>query len=541
MDSGKTVRTRKHGSNYPYVPLQNGYYLHARTFSKYQGLFLRRDNSLFKYLDGVRFDADIHHVQRYSNRVVLSTGNGRISLESTSDGLRITSKQRVTAFIDLDTRFIDDYDDKGRIYDVVHDDDHVNIDYTKYHSDDLSAVAYDASFSMRTTSWSEIGEWQATRHTYDERRDDSSNVWVYRAGRVDVSPDNPVTIHLPVKQHVVDTQMQEFLYEEDNTTRVAAGYPWFYQAWSRDEIISLHPLMESKASLAKSILVRAARTGQGAKSVEGSDLASADTPGWVAKRLSQLRDKDGVELTDEEQDVFVNYFETYLSSQTFKDHLVINGELETWMDTAGDTGDTRRGRRVEIQAGLLAILDILDDLSDQDYHRRYVKTKQHVQRLLVDNGILNDGYVDGGVDDTVRPNVFLAYYLHDNMVKDAVWRQTFNAVIDACWLSWGGFSSIGQDHELFQARHTGTDNQSYHRGDSWYYVNNIAALALHDFSASSYLKYIEKIRSASLKDYTGQLAIGACSEISDAEEQRSAGCVSQAWSLATLRELLDTV
>ena len=541
MDVGEHVTTRKQRGNFPYVSLHSGYYLHAQHFSKYQGLFLRREGSLFKYVDGVRLDADIHHVQRGQDQVVLNTEKARVTLHRTDKGLRITATNPVNAVFVFDTRFIDDYDDQGRIYNVDHDDTTVRVNYRKYCSGALETVAYDASFSIQTDTWAAIDDWQPVAHSYDERRGDTSNNWVYRAGEVELSPDNPVSIHVSKTAKNEPTPMSEFLYEDEGDKRVAAGYPWFYEAWSRDEIISLHPIITSQPRLAKSMLVRAVTTNQGTRSVAGSDLSSADTPGWIAKRLSQLIEQDDIELTDDEAEAVIEYFETYLSTQVFDDRLVVNDDLETWMDTAGGTEDTRRGKRVEIQAGLLTILTVLDDLSDEDYHRRYVKTKQHIQRCLVDDGVLHDGHVDGHVDRTRRPNVFLAYYLHDDMVKDAVWRRTFDRVIDGCWLKWGGFSSIAQDHRLFHGQHTGVDNRSYHRGDSWYYVNNIAALALHDLNASQYLRYIEKIRSASLNDYRSELAVGACSEISDAETQRSAGCVSQAWSYATLLELLEAV
>ena len=93
--------------------------------------------------------------------------------------------------------------------------------------------------------------------------------------------------------------------------------------------------------------------------------------------------------------------------------------------------------------------------------------------------------------------------------------------------------------ERFRAKHTGDD--SYHNGDSWYFVNNIAAMVLARLDRGRYKKYIDKILKASTDEILWNGVIGHAAEISSACEQRSEGCLMQAWSAATYIELVDVL
>jgi glycogen debranching enzyme len=91
---------------------------------------------------------------------------------------------------------------------------------------------------------------------------------------------------------------------------------------------------------------------------------------------------------------------------------------------------------------------------------------------------------------------------------------------------------------LFQNSHTGINNKSYHRGDSWYFVNNIAAMSLAKLDYNKYKDQIEKIKNASVNEMLYSGFLGQCAELSSAEKQDSSGCLAQAWSASTLSELL---
>jgi glycogen debranching enzyme len=82
------------------------------------------------------------------------------------------------------------------------------------------------------------------------------------------------------------------------------------------------------------------------------------------------------------------------------------------------------------------------------------------------------------------------------------------------------------------------DDASYHNGDSWYYINNYAALAMHRLDKEHYAKHISRIAHASKEEMLFSGFIGCCAEVSSAKQMKSEGCLSQAWSAASLIELL---
>lgn len=82
------------------------------------------------------------------------------------------------------------------------------------------------------------------------------------------------------------------------------------------------------------------------------------------------------------------------------------------------------------------------------------------------------------------------------------------------------------------------DNRSYHRGDSWFWINNLAAICMHRLDKKKYQQQIKFICEASMKDILFNGIPGHHAELSSASELRSEGCLSQAWSAATFIELV---
>ena len=107
------------------------------------------------------------------------------------------------------------------------------------------------------------------------------------------------------------------------------------------------------------------------------------------------------------------------------------------------------------------------------------------------------------------------------------------------WLEWGGLSTIDKKNNLFFDCHTGEDSRSYHRGDSWFWLNNLAAIQLKKINNKKFNRQIQKIISASTEDILWKGCIGCASELSSAKELSSQGCFSQAWSNAMYMELID--
>ena len=119
------------------------------------------------------------------------------------------------------------------------------------------------------------------------------------------------------------------------------------------------------------------------------------------------------------------------------------------------------------------------------------------------------------------------------------WVKCFDHILERTWLEWGGLSSIDREHPLFTEWDDGETNRAYHRGTSWFWINNMAAICLSRVAKFRYRKYIDIITNASIQETLWEGIVGHHAEISSAKELQSSGCLSQAWSNAMLYELLN--
>jgi len=334
---------------------------------------------------------------------------------------------------------------------------------------------------------------------------------------------------------------------------IMAGLPWFFQYWTRDMALALggdvvagniHKAKTFLLSLLKEIRadgnlpIHAGRSGG----------TAADAVGWVFRRLSDLVTMYGPGIFMHDELVFIIKKLEYALERLEKEHctpegFLVNGPKETWMDSEHN-GDDRQGIRIEIQALMLSMYRLMLMLGEKK--QVYAKKEEHLRNLVRERffyqGCLKDGIKgkaeDGADDMTIRPNLFLAAYCYPELLHEAEWARCFELVLKKLWLPWGGISSIDQEHPLFCKEHTGEFPQSYHRGDSWFFVNNLAALVMHRVDAQRFKEYVEKILSASTTEILYQGTIGHHAELSSAHTFRSQGCPAQAWSSSSYIELV---
>ena len=226
--------------------------------------------------------------------------------------------------------------------------------------------------------------------------------------------------------------------------------------------------------------------------------------------------------------------------KNYAENLLIKNDInETWMDTNyEDKG--RKGIKIEIQALWLAMLKLINYLDEEllkqqpEYKELEQQTKSKVKELFYDTNILKDGKDD----PTVRPNIFLAYYVYPKLLDNEEWEKVFDISLTKLWLDWGGLTTIPKDSPLFCDNYSGEDTKSYHRGDSWFFVNNMAALSLLKVNKEKFKEHIEKIINASTTDMLYNGVIGRPSELSSASELKGEASIFQLWSAATYIELL---
>lgn len=365
--------------------------------------------------------------------------------------------------------------------------------------------------------------------------------------------------------------LQRFSFDHKMMPGIYAGLPWFFQIWSRDELISLGGLLalakrnDEHLYTIKKILSRHVKgilpNGTLANRFPHSELGSIDSLGWLAKRivdfikqsrkqkklytlfvLEELVDwygalKKGLEAAKKNYGVKIN-----------DSILFVNKEKETWMDTSYED-DGRKGLRIEIQALFYCIyeaINLLGKITDSkdvfDYHEEQSRFRQTVRdTFLRENykGLLVDGVVEGMVDKTYRPNIFIAAYAAKGLLSTKEWKDVFDVYLEKLYLPWGGIATIDKDDSRFQPKYTGQNNKSYHRGDSWYFINHMAAKMLFDIDDVHYKQQINQILHASTKDILEDGFSGHASELSSASVQEAGASLSQAWSSATFVELID--
>jgi glycogen debranching enzyme len=331
-----------------------------------------------------------------------------------------------------------------------------------------------------------------------------------------------------------------------------AGFPWFFQFWSRDSAISLKALIDSgeyKAvkEILHEILLRMDSEGniKAASSYKIQEtLNSADALGWLCLRLSQLvslLSSKGILRKyiskKEEKEIISRIENAVFLTEKFrtKDSFAVNGPNETWMDT--DFGnDSRPGARIEIQALRLALYRLAFELTKK---KKFRESENNLKELVYKK-FWNGNYLNDGLDDqAVRPNVFLAAYIYPGLLSKDEWIRCFSSVIPALWLEWGGLSSIDKSSSLFCSEYTGQNNRSYHRGDSWFWINNYAALVMAVLGSGNFRQNKEKIIEASCEEILWKGMLACHAELSSAKELRSEGCWSQLWSSASFIEMVN--
>jgi len=294
-----------------------------------------------------------------------------------------------------------------------------------------------------------------------------------------------------------------------------------------------------------------------------AELGCADSIGLLFKRISDLmketKKKKQFQQYFSSNDIFLikeKLQKSIIKNEKYhsKAGLIHNLKLETWMDTTIDStsNDTREGQRIEIQAARLLMIKLMIELSnmtdDSKKEKEYIKIEQEFAKKVKDTFLSSISeeqqqliLKDGKDDAAIRPNIFLAYYLYPELLSHQEWEEVFDNTLKKLWVDWGGLTTIDKTSRYFTWEYSGENNKSYHRGDSWFFINNIAAICLYKVNKIKYDYAIRKIIDASTQDILWNGFIGHASELSSAKEQRAEGCLAQAWSAGTYIELVHEV
>ncbi|MEK6942445.1 MAG: amylo-alpha-1,6-glucosidase [Nanoarchaeota archaeon] len=314
-------------------------------------------------------------------------------------------------------------------------------------------------------------------------------------------------------------------------SNVFAGLPWFFQFWTRDSMISLKALSIIDKGAAESTLgahlSKVMDNGRLPNIIGQNGFGNADAVGWMFLRNDIGNKEKIVSAAEKSLNGLLKYYT--------KDSFAYNYAKETWMDT-DFANDSREGMRIEMQALRLGFYKMMHELtSDAKYKILENLLKAKVKEKFWNGKVLADGLGDF----TVRPNSFIAAYAYPELLPKDEWMVCFENSLNSLWLEWGGLSTIDKSHYLFTNSHTGEDRKSYHRGDSWFWINNLAALVLARADKAKFKDKINQIMKASKEEILWKGCIGCHSELSSAKELKSEGCYNQAWSNAMYMEMVD--
>jgi hypothetical protein len=566
-------------------------------YTRYGGVHFMEGEQVYKVIEEIRPAAsETVEICNSLSTVERKSANCTERFWSNHSNTLMYEVDRFKGYIDLilDCRKIYDFDDKGRFYSVSRENGDIVVNYRKERDGGLD---YGIVLIIKgAKEYSTIGAWEERHYPYEKERGSKPySVWVYRALRLKVDGPTKLVFSYALDkgkaalaaEHTV--QNYDFLkkskdsyirsitsvgFATDPETTMAyrcavssldslmteqgifAGYPWFTQVWTRDEALSLKAiLLEEGFEDAKKFLLgkisQIDNDGRIPNRYPAVMLASADGVGLVWKRVHDLIDvlkHRGIlhqYLTNEDllfiKEQLKKSIKRLLEGHTLHG-LEYTGPLETWMDTYY-RDDTRSGARIEIQALRLQMYNLMtilchmtgNDPAFETYSELEEVTKQRVREAFWKSPVL----CDGESDPTVRPNIFLAHYFYPHLLSRKEWSACFDHALQRLWLDWGGLATIDRQHTLFLAQYTGEDNRSYHRGDSWYFVNNMAALCMHRVDPKRFKKQIDAILKASTSEILWSGAIGCHAELSSAKALESKGCFSQAWSAALFIELVD--
>lgn len=505
--------------------------------------------------------------------------------------------------IDLDCRKQQDYDEWGRNYETYEKDGIYFVKYTKKKGEEDE---YTLFMGIKTPNflYDEMKNFHEKDYPYSKERNSLSKWHVFRLMRVHVSgskrlfigagfeekdvvdqifllenhydelegfgkslnkdlvPD--VEFALPVTQDIkVAYDMSRYamyaflnkeLYNQTRSQGTFAGFPWFTQIWSRDELIGLRAFINmGEDQLVKDILMNYLslideETGLLPRLSSHGSFDSADACFILAKRIEDfLFELSGDNRLDQVLSIGeIEYIYDKLSlvfnrivttSWNYERELLDVKPGDSWMDTL----DTKHP--LDVQAQFLcftSVLAVLSNLLHIDTDTQRLLDLEDLFRSKIVKTYFKDGILSNDPDRVVSTtNVFLSYYFYPSLLTQSEWRVALGNAVKDLKTSWGGFSTLSKNDPEFQPNYTGENDLSYHRGDSWFWMNNIVAIVLHDFSEKEFREEINAIVKSSVEDILKRGTLGFGSEVSSSSEMRPEGAMAQLWTSSTFIEMID--
>lgn len=562
--------------------------------SRYNGWFVSLERKVYKIIDEIRFSGEAKIVKINNNfyeaeRFFENGFSDSMFMPRRLNSLVYELDKETDFEIVLDIREPYDSRNFGKNYEIFEEDGLTIVKYSKnknWEEDKSDGKEYEMFLAIRADGGKieKIGTWEEKHYEYDEQRmSQPFRKHVYKALKINAKK---IVVSAALEKETAKSEALD-VYKKTNALRseeakrlnkvmgtlkidgkkttisyfaaknslasllvrdgkkfgVYAGLPWFFQFWTSDEAICLKSISRIDKDLAKKTILRDINyINSDGKTYDIIDAKkfnqytlNMDAAGWLFKRAGQMV-REGILNEDDIKTKIISVIES-LRKNYIKDGFAYVEAGETWMDTFF-AGDVRDGVRIEIQALMLSLYkEAFEITKDVQYKIWEAELLKKVREKFWNGKILADGLNDL----TIRPNIFIAYYIYPELLDKSEWKICFKEALDHLWLDWGGLATIDKSSPFFCNEYTGEMPVSYHRGDSWYWINNLAALALYEVDAHAFKDYASKILKASSEELLWHGALGHISELSSAKEQRSEGAWAQAWSAAMYMEAVEEI
>ncbi|PIN78381.1 hypothetical protein COV16_06035 [Candidatus Woesearchaeota archaeon CG10_big_fil_rev_8_21_14_0_10_34_8] len=531
---------------------KGGYlYLSTKRETKNQGFFINENFSLFKSIENIQINGQITKATNKFSSVTFERDNNAIEhfilpYEHNAFIYEL-KKYRDDLILDLDCRGAWDKDQWGRYYNVQIEKNRIIISYEKQNDYHLYVV-----ITGKNLNAEKIREWHNVHYPLDNIRKDEPDREIYKAVKLQIKSDTKLVFstntnrekaikegdyvyrninklkrkqdNAMIHKTNIKNKIQRMAYnaalnslngllsEIDNNLGIIRAFPWYYKFWSRDEMYAIKALGKRKeASEIYSRTLWGIRPKGTIPNINPSpENGCVDITGLFYYRYSK---RDELKKT-------ILALETNHESKGF----VVNKPKQTWMDSID-----REGPRIEVQALMLNMYNLIGEKNKE------LTLKNRVKELFWNGKYLNDG-----IDDfTIRPNFILAYFFYPDLLTKEEWMKCFNNTLPKLSCSWGGISTLDRNSGLYEPMNTGININSYHSGDSFFFINNIAAMAMLRLNKRHYKDRIKNIVDSSTEEILWNGFLGHHSELSSAKKMESRGCRCEAKAAATYIELLN--
>lgn len=497
------------------------YFFSVQENSRYFGGYLFTNNTAWRFLDGIEFYQPIEGYQILSpTKVILEFKHNQALIELQPSSLKITFANWDNIKITFDIKKIFDNNPFSRKINIFSIASHIFLIKEVFDNFEL-VLKIEADAPLKINNF-----WEQKKMNFDQKRNSPPfDWWIYnglegkvRELKIMITNQN---LTEESKNLVCSTKnkLQNFILKRINflilNSYLPAGFPWFFENWYRDELLSLYLAQDYlNENFRKQRLINYL--------INLEDIWDKNKPSQPSLASDTLL----LLIANLDKELLLSYgFNLEKFFKWWQKKFIINGEINlppysTWMDTK------IRKQALEISGLYLKSLRQLAYVN-KDY-------------ISLANDFKNKLYKEIKTNQEDINLIFIFLFLSD-IFPSYQWEKIFIKILEKHYLHWGGLSSLAKDDPNFHLKDDGENGSAYHSGDCWYYLNNLFAFALKKINYQKFKSQIIALTKNSLNDLFLDGALGFSSELSEAQARTSQGALIQLWSLTSLLRLLQDI